>query len=170
MASRSWGVGKIKWTPGGTEARVDCPTYHHEVFSPRSAVPLRRVAVIRSAVDEEEGRLKRVVEEFDVDASTTLAQLKENIGAQLGDARNGRMEKHDAVSTEGALKRRGHLLRLAGEGARRAHHDGDLGAEGAEGLRRAVLLDADQPLEGDVDLGEVLVQPVRLAAREPLER
>ena len=84
MASRSWGVGKIRWTPGGTEARVDCPTYHHEVFSPRSAVPLRRVAVIRSAVDEEEGRLKRVVEEFDVDASTTLAQLKENIGAQLG--------------------------------------------------------------------------------------
>ena len=84
MASRSWGVGKIRWTPGGAEARVDCPTYHHEVFSPRSAVPLRRVAVIRSAVDEEEGRLKRVVEEFDVDASTTLAQLKENIGAQLG--------------------------------------------------------------------------------------
>ena len=76
MASRSWGVGKIRWTPGGTEARVDCPSYHHEVFSPRSAVPLRRVAVIRSAVDEEEGRLKRVVEEFDVDASTTLAQLK----------------------------------------------------------------------------------------------
>ena len=27
--------------------------------------------------------------------------------------------------------------------------------KGTEGLRRAVLLDADQPLEGDVDLGEV---------------
>ena len=82
MASRSWGVGEIRWTPGAPR-RAWTASPHHGLLAAQRR-PLRRVAVIRSAVDEEEGRLKRVVEEFDVDASTTLAQLKENIGAQLG--------------------------------------------------------------------------------------
>ena len=114
MASRTWGTGGIQWRPGNIQACINVPRYQlvDEVLTPRKQVPISRVHLKRTAVDEE-GRLTK--QELDVDLEEergekmTVLQLKEEICTMLDDVeparlrltRNGR-ELQDALTLRAA--------------------------------------------------------------------
>ena len=95
MASRTWGTGGINWRPGNVQASVNIPRYHHQQFTPRKEVPVRRVQVMRTLVDEE-GRLTKEQLDIDIDPlvgdGMTVLELKQEICTKVGDVECGRLQ------------------------------------------------------------------------------
>ena len=69
VASRAWGQGSVVWTPGAVQSQVYLPAYS-------TSPVVRRLLVGTSHVDQE-GRLKQITIELDINDMASGAELKQ---------------------------------------------------------------------------------------------